>query len=113
MGAADLTVLRFTPDPGENESLRSVVSRAVLSAGAAAEQVVHDLAGALLGLLDGLALAQVGQRGLRLLADVAGAQVVECGPRALGRLAVPQVAQLAGGALPLLAVAEVLHLAGG
>src|SRR5271154_3783230 len=105
MGAADPTLLRFTPDPGKNEAPRSVVPGGVLAAGAAAEQVVHGLAGALLGLLDGLALAQVGQRALRLLADVAGAQVAESGPRALGRLAAPQVLHLAGGALPLLAVA--------
>ncbi len=76
---------------------------------AAAEDVVHDLARALLGLLDRLALAQVGQGALRLLGGVAGAQVVEGGLGALGRLAGAQVVQLAGGALAALALAEVLR----
>jgi len=68
---------------------------------------VHGLARAFLGLLDGLTLAQVGQRTLRLLAGVAGAQVVEGRLGALGRIAGPQVVQLAGGTLAPVAVAEV------
>src|SRR5579863_2124 len=81
----------------------------VRAAGVAAEQVVHDLARALLGLLDGLALAQVGQGALRLLAGVAGPQVVQGRLGLLGRVAGAQVAQLARGALAALALAEVLH----
>src|ERR1700756_1807218 len=57
---------------------QSAVALGVLAAGAAAQQVVQCLARALLGLLDGFALPQVGQGALRLLAGVAGAQVVEC-----------------------------------
>src|SRR5512146_1457380 len=75
----------------------------------AAEQVVHRLARALLGLLDRLALAQVGERVLRLLARVARAQVLERRLGSPGRLAGPQVAQLARCPLPALALLEVLH----
>ena len=108
----DALALRAAEQAGLALLLGSPGAGAVGLVAAAAEQVVHHLAGALLGLLDRLALAQVGDRVLRLLPGVAGAQVVERRPRALGRLAGAQVAQLGCGALAALAVLEVLHPAG-